>query len=457
MLLYETVAAVSTPPGQGGIAIVRLSGPQCYPVAEKVFVPQDAKKQLAAAKGYTAMFGSFIFGGQKLDEGIALCFRAPHSYTGEDVIELSCHGGEEVTRRLLQACLQAGALPAPPGEFTRRAVLNGRLSLTQAEAVMDVISATSRQGVALAEAALGGALQKEIEAQRQKLLALAGHLAAYIDYPEEGVEALSAESFLQTLNEVLAALEKLLQSYGQGAIFRRGVRAAIVGSPNVGKSTLFNLLSGYERAIVTPVAGTTRDVVQESIQLGDVPLLLSDTAGLHETGDVVEAEGIRRSYAEMEQAALVVVVFDGSQPLGEEDIALAQKAQGRPSLGIINKTDLPQVLDTARLQPYFTQVAALTAQDPASRKVVEQAVADVLGIKPFDPGAASLANERQFTAVVQARDALQAAKETLLAGYTFDAAGVYLEDALSAFAALTGEVVSEQILEEVFSRFCVGK
>jgi tRNA modification GTPase len=219
----ETVAAIVTPPGRGGIAVIRLSGRQSYQVAAKVFAPQNTNKKIEVTEGYTALFGRFLSGQRMIDEGIALCFRAPHSYTGEDVIELSCHGGEEVSMELLTACLQAGAFPAGPGEFTKRAVLNGRLSLTQAEAVMDLISATSRQGVAAAEAALGGALYRAIDEQRKNLTNLAGHLAAWVDYPEEDVSALTEEEFLGGVQMTQAVLQKLINGYDAGSILLRGV------------------------------------------------------------------------------------------------------------------------------------------------------------------------------------------------------------------------------------------
>lgn len=454
---HSTVAAISTPPGKGGIAVIRISGPQCYQVAGKVFVPQGKGKSLQNAKGYTAMFGQLYYKHRPVDEGIALCFRAPHSYTGEDIIELSCHGGEEVSHEVLKACIEAGASPAPPGEFTKRAVLNGRISLTQAEAVMDLISANSRQGVAAAKTALSGALFKVIHSQKQALLELAGHLAAFTDYPEEDVEALSLQNFQQVLQTARVALQKLADGYDNGIVLRRGVQAAIVGSPNVGKSTLFNLLSGFDRAIVTPVAGTTRDVLRESIQLGGISLNLSDTAGLHETGDEIEAEGIKRSYEEIEVANFVIAVFDGSMEFGEGQQELAERCKGRLALGIINKNDLVQKLYPSQLSAYFTQVVSVSAKNVASKPEIEKAVLKLLKLEHVDANAAMLANERQLAAVVSAIDSLLQAEDALEKGFTFDAAGVCLEDALHALAELTGESATEAIVEDVFSRFCVGK
>ena len=453
----STVAAIATPPGKGGIAVVRISGPQAYRVASAVFRPADPKKSLEKAKGYTALFGHFILDGAVADEVVALCFRAPRSYTGEDVVELSCHGGSAVSELLLRACLCAGAQPAGPGEFTKRAFLSGRISLTQAEAVMDLIGATGRQAAAAAAASMEGALYKKIEGVRAKLVALAGHLAAFIDYPEEDVPDLSAKALAATVRECLDAMETLIAGYGTGEVLRRGVRTAIVGSPNVGKSTLMNLLAGFERAIVTPVAGTTRDVVETELSLGGVRLHLADTAGIRQTSDMVEAEGIRRSYAQLERAGLVLAVFDASRKTQPEDEDLARRCAGRPALAILNKSDLAKNFDETRIAPYFSKIISISAKDVDFLPVVENAVSEILGTAHADPDALLLANERQLAAAQRAAAALRDALRAVQDGMTLDAAGVCIDDALEALYALTGEHAGDDVIEEVFSKFCVGK
>lgn len=453
----STIAAIATAPGTGGIAIVRVSGPESYAVTERVFRPAHAQKQVREAKGYTALFGHFVSRGETFDEGVALFFRAPHSYTGEDVVELSCHGGSAVARRLVQACIEAGAQPAAPGEYTRRAFLNGKLSLTQAEAVMDLISAEGQQGAALANAALSGALAKKIGTQEQALTALQAHLAAWVDFPEEDVPELEQDKLRRTLAQVKGELDRLIDGYGAGEVLREGVDCAIVGRPNAGKSTLLNLLAGFDRAIVTPVAGTTRDVVEQAVQLGEIRLNLFDTAGLRDTDDAIEAEGIRRSWRKLDEAGLILAVFDGAQPVTRDDLELARRCQGRPALALVNKEDLPAQFDAEVIAPYFAMVLPVCCKEPDARKVIAAAVARLLKTNQVDPHAASLSGQRQLAAATRARNAVQSAVDAVDTGFGLDAVSVCVDDALDALYSLTGENASEAVINEVFERFCVGK
>lgn len=453
----STIAAIATPPGAGGIAVVRVSGPQSYEVAEKVFRPKNSSRRVSEARGYTAMFGSFVDNGEAFDEGVALFYRAPHSYTGEDVVELSCHGGSAVARRLTQSCIAAGAQPAAPGEYTRRAYLNGKLGLTQAEAVMDIISADGRQGAALANAALSGALARKIDVQRSQLTSLQAHLSAWVDFPEEDVPELEAGHLREVLLGVKGELDELISGYDAGAVLREGVTCAIVGRPNAGKSTLLNLLAGFERAIVTPVAGTTRDVVEQAVMLGDIRLILSDTAGLRETDDVIEAEGIRRSWQKLDEAGLILAVFDGSEPPAREDMALAQRCAGRPAIALVNKEDKPTQFDSELIAPYFSMVLPVCCREEHTRRVISAAVARLLGTNTVDPHAASLSGQRQLSAAMRARDAVSAAIEAAGSGCGLDAVSVCIDDALDALCSLTGENASDAVIDEVFERFCVGK
>ena len=451
-----TIAAIATAPGAGGIAVVRLSGPESYAVAARVFHPANPNKNVEEAKGYTALFGFFVEGDDAFDEGVALFFREPHSYTGEDVVELSCHGGSAVARRLVEACIAAGAAPAAPGEYTRRAFLNGKMSLTQAEAVMDMISADGKQGAALANASLSGALAKKIGAEKEALTGLQAHLAAWVDFPEEDVPELDDAHLHTVLGQVQQELNGLIKNYDAGAVLREGVDCAIVGRPNAGKSTLLNLLAGFDRAIVTPVAGTTRDVVEQAVQLGDIRLNLFDTAGLRQTDDAIEAEGIRRSWKKLDEAGLILAVFDGSESLTREDLALARRCAGRPAIALVNKEDKPTRFDAEIIAGDFAMVIPVCCQEEGSRKVIAAAVARLLGTNQIDPHAASLSGQRQLAAA-RARDAVAGALDALEGGFGLDAVSVCVDDALDALCELTGENASEAVINEVFERFCVGK
>ena len=459
--LQQTICALATPAGEGGIAVVRVSGPDAYALVEKVFVPLRENRRLADARGYTAMLGHYRLRGEEMDETIALCFRAPHSYTGEDVIELSVHGGAAMADGLLEALLLAGAAPAAPGEFTRRALEHGRLSLTQAEAVMEVIAAGGRQGAALAKSALDGRLAKRIGGIQSALQTLSAHLTAWVDYPEEDVPELSDAALSATLTAQKAELDDLIAGYGAGAVLRHGVDCVLLGRPNVGKSTLLNLLAGFDRAIVTPVAGTTRDVVEQAVQLGEIRLNLFDTAGVRgeDEADAIEAEGIRRSWKKLDEAGLVLAVFDAAQPLAKADLAIARRCQGRPALAILNKQDLTDSTAAAQaaLQPYFKTVLPLCARDDASLPLLRDAVAALLGTAKLDPHAAQLCSARQLAAATRARDALAEALRARAGGFGLDAVGVCLADALQALCDLTGEDATEATLDEVFATFCVGK
>lgn len=462
--MSSTICALATPPGAGGIAVVRVSGPEAYAVVGEIFTPCNPAKRVAEAKGYTAMLGHYHLRGEEMDETIALFFRASHSYTGEDVIELSVHGGNAMAQGLLEALYLAGAAPAGPGEFTRRALENGRMSLTQAEAVMEIISAEGRQGAALAKSALDGALARRIAGIQAALQTLAAHLTAWIDYPEEDVPEVSQAELIATLSEQKDTLDQLIAGYGAGAVLRRGVDCVLLGRPNVGKSTLLNLLAGFDRAIVTPIAGTTRDVLEQAVMLGDtgIRLNLFDTAGVREVGadgDAIEAEGIRRSWRKLDEAGLVLAVFDAAQPLSDDDLELARRCQGRPAIAVLNKQDLAGETDVPRgtLEPYFKKIVPMCARDAVGLQALTDAVADLLGTAQLDPQAAQLCSARQLAAATRARDALAEAIAARQNGFGLDAAAVCLTDALQALFDLTGENASDATIEEVFETFCVGK
>ncbi len=452
-----TIAAISTPHAIGGIGIVRLSGPDARKIASSVFIPKSSRKTLKDAPGYTALYGRVHEGGQDLDEAIALVFSAPKSYTGEDVVELSCHGGLYLMRRVLRAVLDAGAVPAQAGEFTKRAFLNGKLSRTQAEGVMDLIASQGEQAARAALSARDGALFRRIGQVKEDLLALSGHLSAWIDFPEEDVPELSGQELSRTLSRAAGELESLLASYDAGQLMKNGVETAIVGRPNVGKSTLMNLLSGREKSIVTDIPGTTRDIVEDSVNIGDVVLHLYDTAGIRRTEDPVEQVGVQRAKSKIETAQLVLALFDSSQKLSEEDQELVCSMQGRPCIAVINKNDLESKIDLSYLKEHFSDIVSISAYQKTGVDQLGSCIHEVLGMMKLDTSSGILANERQRGCARRALDALEEAKQAYEFGITLDAVGVEVQSALDALMELTGEQASERVIDEVFSKFCVGK
>lgn len=452
----STIAAIATPHAVGGISVIRISGENALSMAEKVFKPAG-KKAVFAMKGYTCAYGDIYGGGEKLDDGVLTVFRAPKSYTGEDVAEISCHGGLFITKRVLQAVLEAGAVPAQAGEFTRRAFLNGKMSLTQAEAVMDVISSQGEQALRSALALREGALFSRIRVITGKLLTLLGELGAWVDYPEEDIPAVEEESLQSSVSEAASALEALLSTYESGKILREGIPTVIAGKPNVGKSTLMNRLSGYERSIVTDIAGTTRDVVEESVRLGDMVLRLSDTAGIRDTSDAVESVGVRLAYKKLEEAQLVLAVFDNSEPLSEEDKALLHTLSGKHAVALLNKSDRPARLEKHILSGHFEHLVEISARDGEGLETLKQVLQKIFALDQLDSSSGVLANERQKLCARQALASLKEALTALSMGETLDAVTVLIDEAAASLLELTGERTTQAVVDEVFSHFCVGK
>ena len=455
--MNNTIVAISTPSGSAGLGVVRLSGPDALAVAGRVFRPADPRKTPDKLAGYTAAYGH-VFGAEgDLDECVLLCFRAPHSYTGEDVAELSCHGGRSILQQVLRACLDAGAVPAGPGEFTRRAFVNGKMDLTQAESVMDLIAADGQLAATTALAAREGAVFRRLTAVKESLLEVAAQFGAFIDYPDEDIPELAPETLAQTVREGHTALAALLATYDAGRVLREGVDTAIVGSPNVGKSTLMNCLAGCRRSIVTDIAGTTRDVVEETVRLGEVTLRLADTAGIRDTGDTVEAVGVDMAKQRMAGAALVLAVFDGSQPLSEEDKALADSLKGRTAIAVVNKADKPLAADLAWLGERFSWLVTLSAKEGEGIAALTEAVTEVTGVARLDAAQPVLTTERQRQCAATALTCLEEAKTALEMGLTLDAVSVSVDGALNAILELTGQRATEAVVDQVFANFCVGK
>ena len=454
----EIIAAISTGSG-GGVGMVRLSGAGCLELAARIFFPRDPGKRVAELAGYTGAYGFFREGpeGAAVDDGILFAYRAPRSYTGEEMAELCCHGGAYVMERVLALCLGAGARMAEPGEFTRRALLAGKLDLTQAESVADIIAARGEQALGAAQEARRGALHRAVMAVADRLAAASAHISAWIDYPEEGVEEVLSGELRKVLAESRGELSRLAGSYRAGRLLREGISTAIVGRANVGKSTLMNLLAGEERSIVTEIPGTTRDVVRDTVRLGGMVLDLSDTAGIRETRDRVEALGVARSLELLDRSSLILAVFDSSRPLGEEDLRLLERLDGRLAIGVLNKTDLPREADREAVARHTRRVVELSAREGEGVEELARAVEELTGIAGLDPAAGMVANQRQLDCVLSAARSLEEAEEALEAGVTLDAVSVSMEEALDRLLELTGKRASPEIIDRVFENFCVGK
>lgn len=452
----STIAAISTPMGTGGVGIIRLSGENAPEIADKIFIAFSGKK-ISESEGYKAHYGRVFENGKPVDEAICLVFRAPHSYTGENVVEINCHGGIFITKKILRLVLENGASPALPGEFTKRAFLNGKLDLSKAESVMTLISAQGEQGANAAYNLLEGSLSKKIEEINSTLLSSAAHIAAWTDYPDDEIMEVNTDDLLNSLISTKSELDKLIDKFDCGMAVTTGVDAAIVGKPNVGKSTLMNLLTGYDRSIVTSVAGTTRDVVEETINLNGCILRLSDTAGMHDTGDMVEKIGVDRSKIKLERSAVVFAVFDASEELSEDDFDLINLCYGKTVIPIINKTDLEYKADISIIEHSLGECVRISAKDGSGYDELCDKVTTIIGTKDFDTTSAMLANERQLICCKTAYENIKEAIETIEMGLTLDAVGVCIDGAISALLELTGQKASEAVVDEVFKKFCVGK
>lgn len=452
----SAIAAISTPLGTGGVGIIRISGKNATEIADRIFVSVNGIK-LSSSKGYRAYFGRIFDGETAVDEVVCLVFRAPHSYTGEDVVEINCHGGVVLLKKILRLVLQNGAQAAAPGEFTKRAFLNGKLDLSEAESVMTLISAQGEQGANAAFNQLEGSLSRKIEKINSSLLSLAAHIAAWVDYPDDEIEELGNNELYSTIYNAYLELCALLSNFDSGMAVTNGVEAAIVGKPNVGKSTLMNLLTGYDRSIVTEIEGTTRDVVEETVNLNGCILRISDTAGMRETGDIVEKLGVERSRKKLDRAAIVFAVFDLSKPLSDEDKELIDECKDKNVIPIINKTDLEPRLDVDYIKNKLGSPLFISAKSGDGYNELCDRVAELMGTKNFDTTSAMLVNERQRICCQKASDALKDALEALNLGLTPDAIGVCIDDAIAALLELTGQKASEAVVDEVFKQFCVGK
>lgn len=451
--MSDIIAAIATGAQPCAIGILRLSGEGCAAVAGRVFRLQSGVPLEEAPNRKLCIGTLYDRKGRVIDQALAVYTRAPHSYTGEDTVELQCHGSPAVLAAGLDALFAAGARQAGPGEFTKRAFLNGQMDLTQAEAVIDLIDAETADAAANAAMQVGGAMYRQINPLYEQMVDICSHFHAVLDYPDEEIPdfVLSA----QVLQEISDRLGQLLRGFERGKILRRGVRAVILGRPNVGKSSLLNALAGFERVIVTDIAGTTRDTVEQTVRLGGVLLRLIDTAGIHETADKVEALGVQRSEQAAQDADLALFVCDGAQPLEDADRRAIDTALSAPqAIALINKSDLPQKVLPSDLP--FDTILEISAKSGQGLAQLEALISErYAGQVPCD--GSILTNTRQAGAVERAQEAVDAALASLRAGITPDAVLVDVEGAMSALGEITGRTIREDITNRIFERFCVGK
>ena len=455
-MLFDTIAAISTPKGEGGIAIIRISGDKSFEILDKIFV----KKNPNANLGFYKLNYGFIKDGEKtVDEVMAVRLKAPKSYTCEDIVEINCHGGTLVSEKVLELVLRNGARHAESGEFTKRAFMNGRIDLSQAEAVMDIIQGKTEKSVSLSLDQLRGDLRDKVNQFKKALLDITAHVNVVLDYPEEGIDDPLPAELRNNLEKVYEEANRLIDSYDTGKKIKEGIKTVIVGKPNVGKSTLLNVLLHEERAIVTHVAGTTRDVIEEIINIKGVPLVLVDTAGIRKTDDIVENIGVEKSKQFIGKADLVLLVLDASKELENEDIEVINqiKENKKKVIVLLNKIDLNKKINLAGHN--LENIVEISAKDNIGIEDMQEKIYSYIVEEDVENSSEKLiiTNIRHKTALEKTKDAIKNIFETIDTGLPMDLISVDLKEALDSLSEITGEISSEDILDHVFGNFCVGK
>ena len=452
----ETISAIATATGSAGIGIIRLSGKTAIEIADKIFCAANHKKLRDVDAGRIIFGHVKDFDGEIIDEVIILIMRAPKSYTKEDVVEIQCHGGSEVLREILNLTFKAGARPAERGEFTKRAFLNGRIDLSQAQAVLDVIQAKTSAALNIAQNRLSGKTSKKISDIRQNILNVLAHIDALIDFPEDDIDDVILNEMDEKISAQIDELEKFLKNRRQGKILREGLSTAIIGKPNVGKSSLLNFLTDSDRAIVTEIPGTTRDSIEEFVNIGGVPLKIIDTAGIRNSGDVVEQIGIDRARDVAANAELILALFDGSRPLTDEDEEIFKLLKPDASIILITKSDLPQVVTSAQIEKFSPEkVILISTKNSAGIDELLTEITKKVGV--IDVESTFVRDEREADILRRAVNHLNSARETIKSDVGIDFVSIDLRAALELFGEITGETVTEDVINEIFSKFCIGK
>lgn len=450
--MSKTICAISTAPATAALGIIRISGEETFSILEKILIKKNGAP-FTVDHGKAALY-RIEENGAPLDEAVVTCFIGPRSYTGEDTAELCCHGGLFVLQSVMELLVKNGCCPAGPGEFSKRAFLNGKLDLISAKAVIDLIEATSKSQQKNALSRMEGKLSQKIKGLYEQLVDLNTALLAYVDFPEEVDEP--AEDFLPLLEKIKEELSALAKSTQTGRLIQEGLSIAIVGAPNVGKSTLMNQLLGYERSIVSSIPGTTRDMVREGCRLGDLTCHLSDTAGIRTTADPIEQQGISIARKEAEAAKVVFAVFDGSRPLNQDDMDLIESFGNEENLAIINKADLPQMLNEEYISNKFSHIVKISAQNGEGCARLDEWVR--MHYSVADAAAEGvLTDPKQLADLLSAKASVETAVEGLSQGFTPDLISIDIIDAASALGGITGQAVTDEMIDRIFSRFCVGK
>ncbi|RMD89921.1 MAG: tRNA uridine-5-carboxymethylaminomethyl(34) synthesis GTPase MnmE, partial [Calditrichaeota bacterium] len=465
----DTIAAISTPPGSGGIAVVRVSGSDSIKIVDQIFSGKVALTNAQSHKVYRGFIIEHDKTGKEeiVDEVLVTVFRKPHSYTGEDVVEISCHGGHYLSHKILQLVLQKGARLAEPGEFTQRAFLNGRMDLSQAEAVADIIKAKTERSLKVALSQFQGQLSKKIKYLREILIEICSLLELELDFAEEDVEFADRKTIQEKMNTIVETIKKILATYERGRILREGAKLVIVGKPNVGKSSLLNALLKEDRAIVTEIPGTTRDVLEEQLDIRGTLFRVVDTAGIRKSKDLIEQEGIRRTEKQIKEADVIVHMFDGSRDLDQQDAEIFKQIQSlKPDrqngyLGVINKIDLPRVLTASELKQLIghqSKIVEISAKELTGFDSFEETLLECISNKDVDfQEEVLITNIRHKNALENALEAINRAMKSLQNGYSSEFVAVDLRAALNYLGEIIGEVTTEDILGHIFSNFCIGK
>ena len=459
MNFFDTIAALSSPMGKGGVAVIRISGAEAIDVAERVFKSASGKS-VGELRPNVMTYGNIISENKVIDDGLLVKFCGPRSFTGEDTVEINCHGGIYITQKVLSAVFSAGARPAEAGEFTRRAFVNGKMALSQAEALGTLLEAKNDDQIDLARSAMAGKIKKACDGLYKQMTALVAEVYASVDYPEEDLGDMTNDEMLSSAEVLLEDIQKLRATYKTGHAVVEGVKTVICGKPNVGKSSLYNLLVGYDAAIVTDIEGTTRDLLSETVSVGRVTLRLVDTAGIRDTSDRVERIGVERAEASLDEAELILAVFDNSRPLDDEDKKIMDKTTkiNATKIAIINKSDENTMISFEDIERNFTHVVKISAKNEYNVEELKELIESLYINEEIDTqNDAVLINARQDAALETAEKHVLLALEALKSGLSPDIAGVDLELAMSHLSEIDGREVDEDIVSEIFSHFCVGK